>query len=210
MFSFFKKQPSKPTYEESVWIEQSHKYQGLIEDVTAAGQGGETTLIFAHFAQTVAEVVAALSSAKIGFQAYTMTDRPTDLMTAKVLVVQADILQAPALYALKPLVARGTVRFALADHYPLLSKDLALLETLFTLAPAVKPMFYTSLEDETLKRFISGDLKQMLEKLGMKPDERINHSLVNRSIANAQEKIEKTAHGDRPARSAEEWMTMNL
>ncbi len=210
MFSFFKKQPKKPSYEESVWIEQRNKYQGLVEDVTAAGQAGETALIFAHFAHTIAEVVAALSSAKIGYQAYTMTDRPTDLTVAKVLVVQADILQAPALYALKPMVARGTVRFALADHHPLLSKDLALLETLFTLAPAVKPMFYTSLEDAILKRFITDDFKQLLEKMGMKPDERINHAMVNRSIANAQEKIGATAHGDRPARSAEEWMTLNL
>jgi preprotein translocase subunit SecA len=50
----------------------------------------------------------------------------------------------------------------------------------------------------------------MMESLGMKEDEAIEHPMITQSIANAQEKIEAKVSFEQSARSQAEWMDRNL
>jgi preprotein translocase subunit SecA len=51
--------------------------------------------------------------------------------------------------------------------------------------------FYLSLEDDLMRIFGGGRIKGMMEKLGMKDDEVIEHPWINRAVANAQKKVEE-------------------
>ena len=50
--------------------------------------------------------------------------------------------------------------------------------------------FYLSLEDSLMKIFASDKTSSMMKKLGMKEGEALEHSWLNRTIANAQKKVE--------------------
>jgi preprotein translocase subunit SecA len=50
--------------------------------------------------------------------------------------------------------------------------------------------FYLSLEDSLMKIFASEKTASMMKKLGMKEGEALEHSWLNRTIANAQKKVE--------------------
>lgn len=50
--------------------------------------------------------------------------------------------------------------------------------------------FYLSMEDNLMRIFASDRMVGMMRKLGMQPGESIEHPLINKSIANAQRKVE--------------------
>jgi hypothetical protein len=111
------------------------------------------------------------------------------------------------------LKARTTNKFQIEslpvvfiEHYPMKSKEQELLEQL-GLKEAV---FLTALDEPFLKYFGGEKLIKMMENLGMKKDEAIEHKLITQSIANAQEKIEAKVSIEQSARSQAEWMDRNL
>ena len=50
--------------------------------------------------------------------------------------------------------------------------------------------FYLSLEDDLMRLFGSDNISSLMDKLGMEEDEPIEHSLISRSIEQAQKKVE--------------------
>ena len=53
-----------------------------------------------------------------------------------------------------------------------------------------KSRFYLSLHDNLMRIFASDRMRSMMQKLGLKDGESIEHNMVNRAIANAQKKVE--------------------
>jgi hypothetical protein len=209
MFSFFKKSPKKPAYDEKVWTEARYKWEALGRDVLAATQAGSRAVVAAHFAQTVDELRRLLVGLGVEFGQLT-DDRPGIPPPAQVYVVQASQLAGTGAATFQRALGAGTVACFVTEHFPLPQGDLDLLLALAELAPQAKPMFYTSLDDAVLRPFVGGSLLPLLERLGLEPGESFSHSMIAQSIANAQEKIAASAHSQRPARSAQEWMLFNL
>jgi hypothetical protein len=92
------------------------------------------------------------------------------------------------------------------EHYPMKSKEDHFLEQL-SLKEAV---FLTALDEPLLKYFGGEKLIKMMESLGMKDDEPIEHKMITQSIANAQEKIEAKISIEQSTRSQAQWMERNL
>ena len=57
--------------------------------------------------------------------------------------------------------------------------------------------FYVSLEDDLMRLFGSERIAKVMERLGMKEGEELQHPLLNRSISNAQKRIEERNFGTR-------------
>ncbi len=57
--------------------------------------------------------------------------------------------------------------------------------------------FYLSLDDALMRRFASEGVKGMMRKLGMRPDEPIEHNMVSKSIARAQKQVEQMYQDER-------------
>jgi preprotein translocase subunit SecA len=49
-----------------------------------------------------------------------------------------------------------------------------------------------------------------MKQLGMKENEVVGHSLVSKSIVNAQEKLERKAVAEKHATSQDEWFLKNI
>jgi preprotein translocase subunit SecA len=92
---------------------------------------------------------------------------------------------------------------------PLRARDQAVVAAASTLGVAVSVEFHLSFDD-----LLFADIKQrvapLLERLGMRPDEPIQHAMVSGAVERAQAQLTKRAKGDLPAASAEEWLRTNV
>ena len=91
------------------------------------------------------------------------------------------------------------------EHYPLFSKE----ENLLGKAKPAKTWFVNSLNDPAMVLF-KGNIDQLLERLGMKPDECLEHSMISASIVRAQKKLEKEVFTDYSAKSGDDWVRQFL
>lgn len=93
-----------------------------------------------------------------------------------------------------------------AEHYPLSKTEQASYARL-----NLKDVPVLSSLDEPFFQWFGGDKTiDLMKKLGMKEDEVIGHSLVTRSIRNAQKKIERSVVSDMKASSQEKWFAINM
>lgn len=102
------------------------------------------------------------------------------------------------------LLAGKTAVFA--EHYPLYSKE----ETLYKKLNLEKAEVLSSLKEPLFKKFGGDKIIQLMQQLGMKEDEVIEHAMISKAIRNAQDKIEKKVLLEQTAHSQQDWLTKNL
>ena len=103
--------------------------------------------------------------------------------------------------------AEPNLRVAVLERHPLREHDDRI--GAWADGTASNLVFLVSLDDALLGVF-AGSIRSVLDRLGMDPNEAIEHAVVSQSIASAQEKIRKTATGDLSAESDAQWMKVNL
>jgi preprotein translocase subunit SecA len=100
--------------------------------------------------------------------------------------------------------------FIFTEHYPVFSKEEAVIDKIDTLTEnKAEILFYVSLDEALLQVFGSDNIKIMMQKMGLKESECIEHSFVTKSIINAQKKIEKKIGTESEASSQEDWFKKN-
>lgn len=97
-------------------------------------------------------------------------------------------------------------KIVLLEHHPLRSKEDSLLKDLEEKSFTV----YNSLDEPIFALFGSDRIIDLMKKMGMKEDEAVSHSLISKSVKNAQEKIEKKVTLEIPANSQKEWIGKNV
>jgi hypothetical protein len=101
-------------------------------------------------------------------------------------------------------VAGKTVIFL--EHYPLSDKETSLLQSW-------KPTstFVLSALDEPLFTHFGGErIIQLMQQMGMKEDEPLEHTMITSAIQNAQQKLAKKVTVEHTAASMEEWFRKNI
>jgi hypothetical protein len=93
-----------------------------------------------------------------------------------------------------------------AEHYPLHSKEIKLVEQ-FTIEKAI---VFSAMDEPLFKHFGSEKMIVLIKLLGMKEDEAIEHSAVTKYINRGQEKIAAVVTAEQFAQSQEEWMRKNV
>jgi len=112
----------------------------------------------------------------------------------------------PVLLVRDALTAQRAGREPLfAEHYPLRSKE----EEAYQSMHLEKVVIYSSLREPLFRQFGADRIIQVMQQLGMKETEVIEHSMISSSIKKAQEKIEQKTQLDQSARSQEEWIEKN-
>jgi hypothetical protein len=92
------------------------------------------------------------------------------------------------------------------EHYPLHSKELALVED-WNLKNI---MVYSAMDEPLFKHFGSDKMIPLIKLLGMKENESIEHSYVTQSITKGQQKIADKVSIEQSANSQAEWMERNM
>ena len=92
------------------------------------------------------------------------------------------------------------------EHYPMKTKEDQLLDQL-----SLKEAIFLTAADEPLLKYFGGEkLMGIMENMGMKDDDPIEHKLITQSIVTAQKKIESKVLIEQSTRSQAEWMERNL
>jgi len=97
-------------------------------------------------------------------------------------------------------------RIIFIEHHPMKSKE----DIFFSQLGLEEAIILTALDEPLLSIFGGEKLIGIMQKLGMKEGEIIEHKLVSESIANAQKKIEQRMIIEQSARSSSEWIERNL
>lgn len=96
-------------------------------------------------------------------------------------------------------------RILMLEHYPLLQVE----TELFQGWEGADIQVASSLDEPWLQSFGIEKVKDLITKLGMKPDEMLSHSLITSSLQNAQKKLEEKVTHEMKANSMEEWCRLN-
>lgn len=92
------------------------------------------------------------------------------------------------------------------EHYPLHEKEIE-----FTASWAIKDItVYNALDEAFFEPFGGEKIIGLMEKLGLQEDEAVEHSMISKSIINAQKKIAEKVKFEQSAHSQKEWMAINL
>lgn len=92
------------------------------------------------------------------------------------------------------------------EHYPVKSKE----DQLFDQLSLKEAIFLTAVDEPLLKHFGGDKLISIMESMGMKEEDPIEHKLITQSIVTAQKKIESKVFLEHSTRSQAEWMKRNL
>lgn len=92
------------------------------------------------------------------------------------------------------------------EHYPLHSKELALIEHW----PKQPIVVFSAMDEALFLHFGSEKMLPLMKLLGMKENEVIEHSFVTKSIVKGQGKIAAQVEMEQTANSQAEWMKKNI
>lgn len=92
------------------------------------------------------------------------------------------------------------------EHYPVFEKEKTLLENW----TAKEIIFLNALDEPFFEKFGGEKIIRLMQSMGMKENETIEHPMISSSIENAQHKIQKSITVDRSAQSQEEWFRINV
>jgi hypothetical protein len=201
MFSFFSKKTSPVLKKNYLWLRKSSMYEQLYQYL----QKHKTTphLLFTHFSHSTEELTFVLENT--GIKLAIAPNHANWPHEASVLIAEAThLLTWPTGSFTEPIGLIGL------EMHPLLSADQALLHHL-------KQVFLNSgeiqvwldAENPVLNRFGMDRIKDVMGKMGAKADEYFTHSMIDRAIIQAQQKIEQNARQSKPyeqVRSCSEWL----
>ena len=187
-----KRQSSVHVSDDRIWMTQNAKISGIKQQIRQKSDSAAILLV-AHFEETLQQ----LRSITAGDNA----EKPVQLILAE------DIKSDTA--RLNP-EANSVIDLIVAERHPLKSADAALLLIAEGTPCRCRVAYHLSLEDPLFKLFLSGSLKNLLEQLGMKEEEPIESPMVSRSVKKAQQRVEKQAFGNSRAKSAAEWLELNM
>lgn len=188
MFGLFKSK-NEIKVKDIVWKNEIIKYKSILEKIKDL----DKVVLFYFFEDTKSEIIR-----------YFPVDSFTEHVTSpeKIAIVHANSI-------LKDLSLQGRMPIFI-EHFPSYKTEQEILNHLLNNLSLKEITFYVSLEDELMKNFGSERIVQMLEKMGYKDDEAIEHSMVSKSIQNAQKKIDEQVVYETSARNSKDWFKMNL
>jgi hypothetical protein len=210
LFSFLKS--DKPTYNDRVWKTKLMAWRGMITDALTSVTKNEVPIVFTFFEREQAEILTYLTEKNVPYYQLSSELAGEAAQQEKVVFVcDATFIQSSALLnLLKGWQAKGKVSFLFAGHYPLPSKEDQLIQKLNAAFPQCPIIFYSSLDEPAFEIFGSDRIVGLLEKMGMKEEEAIEHTMVSQSMKRARAKIESSVAKEIITQSEAEWYAKNV
>lgn len=201
LFSFLKS--TKPAYADRVWRTADKALRGIITDAMLAITRKQVPLVLCFFEDELEQITKFLSEK--GVPAIPLKSYHTEKQPGVVWFAAAST--APDFIS---ALANQPVTILFYGHYPLPSRENDLLVKLQTGFPSASIVFYSSLDEPAFKLFGGDRLTNLLDSMGMKEDEAIEHRMVGAAMKRAREKVESMVRVESPATSEMEWFAKNV
>ncbi len=209
LFSFLK--TKTPSFTDKVWKTSPFAIKGMMTDALHLITQQNIPIVVAHFSDGRKRVTDFLSTHQVPYFLIE-SGRVSDALneTKTVLVAQAIFFQSSeGSELINRLSAKGPLHFLFYGHYPLPTKENKLIEKIRSTKP-YSITFYSSLDDAAMEIFGGARITELMEKLGMKDDEPIEHAMVTKSMERARLKIEEKVTHEQLAESESEWFSKNV
>lgn len=210
LFSFLKS--DKPTFTDKVWRNKPMAWRGMITEALKALTQNEIAIVFTFFDKTKTEIIDFLSESNVPYFQITPNQTGEAASQGKVVFLcDVEMIQSSAMMSLiSKWSIKTKVTFLFAGHYPLPSKEQPVIQKLNTSFPKSEIIFCSSLDNPSFKIFGSDRIVDLLDNLGMKEDEAMEHAMVTKAMANARTKVESSITHETKADSEEEWFAKNV
>lgn len=211
LLSFLKS--DKPNYRDKVWKTKPVAVKGMITDALIALKHDHIPVVFCSFEETLSETISFLASSSVPyFHVHADFYGDASAQRSVVFVCDASLITSSSGLSsvLHHVALNNTMEFLFAGHYPLPAKETKYIEKLSSSYPKSTITFYSSLDDPSFESFGGDRIVTLLDQLGLKEDECIEHPMVTKSMANARAKIESKVTSEIAARSEEEWFLKNV
>ncbi|MDQ3110531.1 MAG: hypothetical protein M3R17_11610 [Bacteroidota bacterium] len=120
------------------------------------------------------------------------------------------IINGNAIPRINSFLLSGDKKIVFAERYPLSANEIQVAEKLEISGIPLPFIAYASLDDAILLQAGGEKIISMMQKMGMKEDEIIEHSMIESSIKNFQSKIAEKTSFHSHAQSPEEWFRVNI
>ncbi|PZR41754.1 MAG: hypothetical protein DI538_00035 [Azospira oryzae] len=186
MFNFFKKSPSF-RITDKVWKTSNYAWRGMATDAMRIITQREIPIIVCYFNESKKRLFTYLSAQGIPCYELNPETVANSAYQSKVIFCVNAFEAEPILKS--SLLEKMKIHFLFESHYPLPEPEQKLTEALFALTQAPVFTFYLSIDGPLMQIFDSGNLIPLMEKMGLKDDECVEHRMVSSAIRRAQEKI---------------------
>ncbi len=211
LFSFLKS--DKPVYADKVWKTRPVAMKGMITEALKSITQNQVPIVFSYFEDTITEVISFLATAGVPYFQLTNDSLGEASGQSKVVFVcDASLIASSSGLAgfLNALSAKHKIQFLFAGHYPLPTKENKIIEKLSSSYPQSPITFCSSIDDPSFEPFGADRIMSVLDQMGLKEDECIEHAMVSKAMANAREKIESKVQHEVIAKSEGEWFLRNV
>jgi hypothetical protein len=208
MFSFFKKEAASE-FPDKVWKNRDILWKEITTEALRILKRSETPVIVCFFPATQLQFNSYLQSLNVPYKqigaGYVLTENT-------VYTIDAHSLESDqVLGGLQQRNRISKVSFLFLGRYPLIQREAKVTQKIIASMGNDLPVsFWLSFDDPLLKKFGAAKVLPLLEKLGVKDDECIEHSMVSKSIANARKKIGEKVRSEITADSEEQWFERNV
>lgn len=192
MFGLFNNKKKEIVSNDFIWKNEIVKYNALIKHL----QQMEKSVLIYYFEDTKAEAERYLTAAQMNFST------EANSFVTKVWLLNADTLLH------KSTIDNRTVFFA--EHHPSYLQEKEIKTHLFEKLGVHEVSFYTSFEDKLMQIFGSERILQVMERMGFKDDEAIQHSLISSSLEKAQQKVDAKISINSNTRLRKDWFEINI
>lgn len=199
LFSFLKS--DKPTYSDRVWRTSPMAMRGMITDAMQAITHKQVPVVLCYFDNELNQINAFLSEKRVPNSALANYNRQEQVVWYSLASTATSLLSS---------LPKESVTILFFGHYPLPTKENELLQKIQQAVPSAKIVFYSSLDEPAFKIFGGERLTSLLDSMGMKEDEAIEHAMVTRSMLRAREKVQSSVRTEISAQSEEEWYAKNV
>jgi hypothetical protein len=210
MFSFLRSSSQKP-FPDKIWKTRAVAWKQAATDALRTLTANETPLIVFFFEEELSMFETLLTSLKVPFSRMESNTVSDDIGSTVFTIHALSLESDPVLDNLAKRVKISKVCFLFMGHYPLPQRENSLLEKLSAKLDAGFSMScWMSFEDPLLRVFGSEQMLTLMEKLGLKDDECMEHTMISKSITRAREKIASHMKTEINTTSEAEWFARNV
>jgi hypothetical protein len=213
MFSFFKKKSLWTRKDDKLWVKKAAKYKGICDDLPKTLPIPEPFyFVITFFKQTQKELQVIFDYKQTDYEVLDETTGFEWMLVKprKIYLADARIFENRQFSEMADKIFFTGIYFFFAEHYPKFSEEEKIFNWLNERTQKTEIRFYASLEDPFFNIFGSENLKETMYKLGMTDEESISSPMINRSIENAQKKIDTKVTAEIKTNSPEEWVKINM
>ncbi|HCW08422.1 MAG TPA: hypothetical protein DGG95_13780 [Cytophagales bacterium] len=207
LFSFASNQPQ---YSDKVWKSSDFCLKGMMTDALRLITEGKIPVLIPQFKESENIICEFLSTKEVPHQLLDGETYLDEQDSNKVYVLSVAFLKSITVSKFILFLAnKNSVHLLFHGHYPLPSKEKKIIEK-FAASKNLTITFYSSLDQPSFEAFGTTNIISLMNTLGMKDDEAIEHNLVKKAMERAREKVEASVKFDHESDSEKEWFRKNL